>query len=64
MRPHQYSLDKIKAAKYAKILDLMRRATANGTHEEVARAIAEDWFPLMRVDEKGVLSFKIDRVAA
>lgn len=42
-----------------KLLDLLRRATANGTSEEVADAIAQDWFPLCQIGANGKIEFLI-----
>jgi hypothetical protein len=47
-------------AKVTKLLDLMRRATANGTHRAVAEAIARDWEPRMAVDREGTISILIE----
>ena len=43
----------IEHMKIEKLIDLLRRATANNTHKEVAVAIAKDWNPLFKVNEKG-----------
>lgn len=43
--------DKIKRAK---LLDILRRVIANpGNAEEVAREIALDWSPMIRIDSRG-----------
>lgn len=39
--------DKFDEAKYEFILDAMRRATANGTHAEVARAVGRRLEPIL-----------------
>lgn len=49
----------IHRAKRDRILDLIRRATANGTHEQVAEAIARDWFPLCSIGPSGLISILI-----
>lgn len=41
------------------ILDLIRRACANGTHRQVAEVLAYDWNPPIIIDEKGKSTFKI-----
>lgn len=46
-------LETIEKAKLAKLLDLIRRAAANGTSVEVAEAILQDWYPKCRVDPHG-----------
>lgn len=43
----------IHKAKRDRLLDLIRRATANGTHAEVAEAIARDWQPICQVGPTG-----------
>lgn len=53
--------DAIYQAKYEKLLDLLRRATANGTHVEVAGAIAVNWEPSYYVDGDGKLMVKVSR---
>lgn len=47
----------LETAKVNRLLDLMRRATANGTHREVAEAIARDWNPAAHVDPAGKVHF-------
>ena len=54
-------LKKVEHSKYEKLLDLMRRATANGTHSEVAAAVSADWHPLTIIDAEGNIGFKIQR---
>jgi hypothetical protein len=39
--------------KTEKLLDMIRRASANGTAKEVAAAIAPDWIPIIEIDEQG-----------
>ncbi len=46
----------IENAKHRKLLDLLRRASANGTLYEVVAAIAKDWDPPTRIDGQGNLS--------
>lgn len=47
-------------AKVGRLLDLLRRATANGTHQEVAEAIAIDWSPLISFNKDGEISIELD----
>lgn len=42
-----------KEERTAFILDLIRCAAANGTHKEVAEALALDWNPPYAIDAKG-----------
>lgn len=51
--------DKFDEAKYEFILDAMRRATANGTHAEVARALAADWNPSFEIGKDGSVTVKL-----
>jgi hypothetical protein len=53
-------IQNLDRAKYERVLDLIRRATANGTHVDVAKAIARDWFPLCRIDAKGKIEIVCD----
>lgn len=46
-------LDRFKEAKRARLVDLIRRAAANGTAEEVAAAILPDWSPTTRIRPDG-----------
>lgn len=39
--------------RYEKLLDLIRRACANGTAKEVAAAVAVDWIPTIEIDGNG-----------
>ena len=43
----------IEKMKLDKVLDLMRRATANGTHKEVAAVIAAHWNPPVSIMADG-----------
>ncbi len=52
-------MDEFQEAKRTRLLDLLRRATANGTHQEVAEAIARDWNPAFVVDTKGKITIKV-----
>lgn len=52
-------LQDIHRAKRDRLLDLIRRATANGTHEQVAEAIARDWNPLCVVGKTGLVTAMI-----
>ena len=54
-------IENVDRLKYLKILDLMRRATANGTHPEVAEAISKDWHPLVTIQPDGQIEFVIQR---
>lgn len=49
----------IHEAKRDRILDLIRRATANGTHKEVAEAIAKDWMPLVSITSNGEIEIQV-----
>jgi len=51
--------NEFEAAKYAMLLDMLRRATANGTHEKVASTILADWFPMCTVDAHGRVGVKL-----
>jgi hypothetical protein len=51
--------DKIEQAKREKLIDLLRRATANGSHHEVAEGILLDWNPLIDVDHQGNITVLI-----
>lgn len=51
--------DKFDEAKYEFILDAIRRATANGTHTEVARALSADWNPAFQVEKDGSVTVKL-----
>ncbi len=44
------------------ILDLIRRACANGTHRKVAEALSVDWNPDILIDQKGKATFKIGNI--
>ncbi len=46
-------------AKRAMLLDMLRRATANGSHKEVAETILADWFPMLTVDSAGRVGIKV-----
>jgi hypothetical protein len=50
-------------AKVDKILDLIRRACANGTAREVAEALANDWSPTIEIDANGRTTFIIRKTA-
>mgnify|MGYP001606648243 CR=1 FL=1 len=52
-------LNKVELRKQEELLDLMRRATANGTQVEVATAVAKDWHPIIVVDADGKINFVI-----
>lgn len=49
--------DLFHQAKVNKVLDLIRRACANGTAREVATAIADDWSPAIEIDSDGRAHF-------
>lgn len=53
MKERSALLEDIHRAKRDRILDLIRRATANGTHQEVAEALARDWTPLITINKLG-----------
>lgn len=52
-------MDEFQQAKRAKLLDLLRRATANGTHQQVVDAIMPDWCPAFKVDAKGKITIRM-----
>lgn len=56
-------VEDIHRAKVARILDLIRRATSNGTHAEVAEALARDWSPLCVIGTMGQVSVFISDLA-
>ena len=49
-------MDNFLTLKEEKLLDLIRRACANGTAREVAVGIAVDWCPTIEIDENGKAS--------
>lgn len=49
----------IDKAKRERLLDMLRRATANGSHQEVAAAIVLDWFPLLQIEPNGNIKILI-----
>lgn len=52
----QSLIDEFEQVKRATLLDLLRRATANGTHVQVADVIARDWTPRGRINPDGSLT--------
>lgn len=54
------SLDEANKIKRAKLQDILKRVVANPmTIAEVADQIADDWYPMFNVDEKGNMSIVI-----
>ena len=50
---------KVEYEKSKKLLDLMRQATANHTHVEVAMVVAKDWHPIIVIDADGKIEIVI-----
>lgn len=50
----------IERIKAERLLGVLRRVVANPQNaEEVAKVLAIDWCPLIKVDEKGHVSFEV-----
>jgi hypothetical protein len=52
--------DKLDRAKRDKLLDIIRRVIANPENaKEAADEIAQDWFPMIKVDARGAIHFRV-----